>query len=106
MSEDLEGTTASEPAAGSAFLSASDLLMLLLDDDEGRASVGVRDTIDPALAGAVPAELSLAGLADTTESDRTFRSTHVTVENAESVTDPVLLHALAVSPSRAIRPRA
>ena len=39
---------------------------------------------------------SLAGVADVTDSDRTFRSTHVTVDNAKTVIDPVLQNAVAI----------
>lgn len=96
MLEAPDQTDPSEPATGREFLIATDLLLLLLDDDSGRAALGVRDKIDPALAGAVLAELALAGAADIVDADGVFRSAHVTVVNAETVTDPVLQDALAV----------
>ena len=42
-------------------LIAEDLLLLLLDDDTGKASAGVSSYLDYALAGALLAELALTG---------------------------------------------
>lgn len=98
MAEEPRDDDRAVPVGGGDFLIATDLSLLLLDDDEGRVALGIRGggEVDLALAGAVLAELSLAGVADITDSDRAFRSARVTVENAGAVTDPVLQNAVAI----------
>ena len=76
-------------------LIAEDLLLLLLDDEEGRADLRVRAGMDIGLAGAILAELSLAGVIDLADPKGRFKAGEVTVTDAGAVTDPVLRDAVA-----------
>ena len=75
-------------------LIAEDLLLLLFDDEEGRASGWVDGNIDTALAGAVLAELSLAGAVSSSDPTKVFKTRDVRVSDGDAVEDPVLVDAL------------
>ena len=93
-----EGATGSDGGrggSGGVTLIAEDLLLLLLDDEEGRAELRVRPAMDYALAGALLAELSLAGVIDLADPKGRFKAGEVTVADANAVTDPILRDAVA-----------
>src|SRR5690606_21262293 len=74
-------------------LIAEDLLLLLLDDESGAFAAG-SDKRGPVLAGAVLAELALAGAVEIEAVTGLWKRTRVTVEDRAAVDDPVLLAAL------------
>ncbi len=74
-------------------LIAEDVLLLLLDDESG-AFAARSDQRGPVLAGAVLAELALAGAVEIETETGFWKRTRVTVEDRGAVSDPVLLAAL------------
>lgn len=72
-------------------LIAEDVLLMLLDDAGAFVS---KDNRKPALAGAVLAELALTGAVEIETEGGLWKRTRVVVEDAATVTDPVLLEAL------------
>ena len=86
-------------------LIAEDLLLLLLDDEDGRAEIWVRGNLDFALAGALLAELALDGVVDVSDAKGFLSAADVTVDDSAAVADPLLQHAVAIIARRTVRRR-
>ncbi|RLV47840.1 GPP34 family phosphoprotein [Nocardioides mangrovicus] len=76
------------------MLIAEDLLLLLLDDETGKASKG--QELPPALGGALLVELAMLGAVELEPKQGLFGSAKVHAETGPALEDPLLAHALAV----------
>ena len=73
-------------------LIAEDVLLLMLDDASG--AFVAADKLRPALAGALLAELALAGAVEVETGKGLWKRAHVVVDDGTAVTDPLWIGAL------------